>query len=60
MLKKNYINPTITVRMMEGETLLAASAEMPISDNTTSNGGEDGNAITSGDAKESRFSVWDE
>lgn len=60
MMKKDYINPTIKVKVMEGETMLAASGEMKISDKTTSTGGEDGGSITSGDAKDAHFSVWDE
>jgi len=56
-MKKHYINPTITVMGVESENILAGSS-MSISDKTTSTSDE--GPITSGDARENNFSLWDE
>lgn len=57
-MKKKYSKPVIQVTVMESEIILAASASMQVSGSTTS--GAEGGEITSGDARQNSFSLWDD
>lgn len=57
-MKKKYSKPEIQVTVMESEMILAASASMQVSGSSTSEA--EGGEITSGDARQNSFSLWDD